>query len=82
MPRKIISNSDVIEASKEVINEAGGKLEFDAWKAAIDAKLETDAKAVLGKLLMRKTFILVLEGMNENGLPRLFAYNVKPEGGQ
>lgn len=59
---------DVLEASKEILASNGGKMSYQAWQDAMQAKLGSH-EGSLKHIVKNKLVIFGLEGFDENMRP-------------
>jgi len=78
MARKRVSSADLIATSAQILAENNGKIEFEAWKAELNKRHETNVEQLVGQLLKKKTFILWLQGMDANNRPMLYVVDKLP----
>lgn len=82
MARARVSSEAVIKASKEIVEEAGGNIGYNDWKARLNERFETNVDPIIAQLNKRKTFLYWMDGYQENGLPNLRVVSQLPVQGE
>jgi len=69
----------VLEATNEILASNNGRMPYNDWKAAVEAKLGTATRAFI-QINKHKLVKYWYEGMDENGVPKLFVVSELPQG--
>jgi len=68
--------SVVLDASKEILGQNGGKMAFQAWRDALTAKIGSH-EASLQHIMKNKMIFIWLKGFGSDGKPEIWVVSDK-----